>query len=302
MSMSKGINNSINSIGTINIIDRMSIANRRGEIIRLAICLCLCAVMVLSPVILTGCKGHGAAGGLQTKQASSQVRFLSIEGDVEVYRSFSTGAAVISDKAKPGDTDFEGVALNDFLADSKPSGVIGSVWLIASGDGYAAQINGKDLDKAYMIFSAVTGWTIVAPDFPPSAQVKDIDRIVVCSKWDSANTVGLTVVTKEGQKSLISMWQLALMPNAYENEGEATNENSGISVDSYYEKHYFMLKNFLHDLVPDDATLELIMADGSSASVPASAASFYYYRQTIECINGDVSDAIYDNVTEVRIK
>ncbi|MDR3363695.1 MAG: hypothetical protein LBS91_01910, partial [Clostridiales Family XIII bacterium] len=80
-------------------------------------------------VLGAGCGVSGGAG------ADSPQRFLSIEGDVLTYVSFKTAAPVKNDAALPGDRDFEGVSLPDFLAGSDISGVPQSVWLVSSGDG-----------------------------------------------------------------------------------------------------------------------------------------------------------------------
>jgi hypothetical protein len=198
----------------------------------------MCILTVLIPVLAfaAGCAAAGeyggGASGAGTENGSSApeagvdgpLRFLSIEGDVSNYLSMNTGQTAQNDAALPGDLDFEGVPLTDFLSQSAISGTPSAIWLISSGDGFSVKIDWAGAEKAFVIFSETKGWCLVAPDHPISANATDIDRIIVQSE---GSTVGLRVQGADGQAETISMSRLltASMTATFHFEGRAEQES-----------------------------------------------------------------------------
>ncbi|MDR2487202.1 MAG: hypothetical protein LBD12_04480, partial [Clostridiales Family XIII bacterium] len=173
----------------------------------------------------------GADGGLYkdvstveaaeaAEAAGDPIRYLSIEGDVREHVFFQTGTPAKNDQALPGDSDFAGTPLTDFLSSSGISGRPESVYLISSGDGFVVKIPYRGAERAYVVFSREKGWCLIAPEHPVSANATDIDRILVVSK-DS--DVGLRVVGKDGQSETVSMGRMLTAPMTaeYHLEGRA---------------------------------------------------------------------------------
>lgn len=211
----------------------------------------ICALLVLAVAFAAGCAASGAkngddvtgadaadgttktadrgaeagVGGDVPSNGSDEIlRFLSIEGDVKNNISMRIGQAVKNDAARPGDADFEGVALPDFLSGSAISGTPSAIWLISSGDGFAVKIDWAGAERVFVVFSEKKGWCVIAPDHPISANAMDIDRIIVQSE---GSAVGLRIQGADGRDETIPMSRLltASMTADFHFEGRAEQKS-----------------------------------------------------------------------------
>jgi hypothetical protein len=252
----------------------------------------LIALCVLLAVLGTGC---GVLGGAD---ADSPQRFLSIEGDVLTYVSFKTGAAVKNDAALPGDRDFEGVSLPDFLAGSDISGVPQSVWLISSGDGFSVKIDWEGAEKAYMIFSRVNGWSVVAPEHPVSVNAMDIDRILVVCEGSEA---GLRAVRADGGVDVVPFGAILTSPmlTQFHFEGKAeTAAGAGLLASEVYTRE---LSVSLADVYEGYGGEPFVVTTESGEKyLTDGGGRFVIERQVIDYAD-DTGD-VYENVVEIQIR
>jgi hypothetical protein len=257
----------------------------------------------------SGTSGRGDSGADGQGEATIQ-RFIGIEGDVERYVSYKTGNPVKNDAAKPGDTDFEGVPLTDFIAEAGVSGEPEDIWIMSSGDGFAVKIAWDGAEKAYMIFSRVNGWSVVAPEHPVSVNAMDIDRLIVVSKNSKA---GLRVVHGDsvdivpfGRMLTVPMrlsWHFegrAEVGDAGAGSGTGTDSDSGadrLTSEVYTRELSVALTDVYEgyggegfEVVTEDAGRYLTDGDGR----------FRIDRQQIDYI--ETTEDEYEDVEEIRIR
>jgi len=287
--------------------------------IRKILIVILCLILAVSALSLFACSSDDNGNGQNATSSSGSengngketpMRFLSIEGDVKEYRSFNTGDPVKNNKALPGDKDFEGVLLKDFLADSKPTRDEYSLDLISSGDGFMVRL--VDIDDVYIIFSAITGWTIVAPDHPISANAKDIDRIIVYGGLPSLSDIdselpksdpGLILSFKNDETVFIPMGYLLMLANGryHDIEGEVQSGSLGKEVEVFTIRDSFRLQDVTEYTVSE--TIEIVTADGKRYLTSSDMTEFVIYRQAISCIDYNTeNNETYEDVVEVRMK
>jgi hypothetical protein len=255
--------------------------------------LLLLVLLLVGVSLLSGCTGaEGAANSTEF------VRFLSIEGDVERSVIRNNGTPVKNDTALPGDRDFEGISLTDFVAEANISGTPRTLYLVSSGDGFTSSVDYADADRIYVVFSATKGWSLVAPDHPPGASGMDIDHIIVVSE---NSKVGLSVVDQNGDTTLIPMGQLLTMPQRVEFRFDGRSVNEGVEGEravSLYTRQYSVT---LSDVGAKYAGLSFVVVTaGGETYLTDGGGRFVPYRQTIDYVEetGDV----YEDVTEIRLR
>ncbi|MDR1816262.1 MAG: hypothetical protein LBR00_06310 [Clostridiales Family XIII bacterium] len=241
--------------------------------------------VLAAALLLAAC---GAGGGGESPQ-----RFLSIEGDVGQYVSYKTGTPVKDPAALPGDADFEGVALPEFLAGSEISGEPLAVWLCSSGDGFSVKLDWEGLDRAYMIFSEVNGWQCVAPEHPLSANAQDIDRIFVVSEGSG---VGLRVVRLDGGVDVIPFGEILTSPLLASFHYEGRAENGDLASEVYTREASFSLADFYD---AGDSGFEVVTAAGDRY-LTDGAGRFAVFRQTFSYF--ETTGDEYEDVTEIRLR
>jgi hypothetical protein len=242
-------------------------------------------------VFLAGC-GVGGSG------SDTPQRFLSIEGDVLTYVSFKTAAPVKNDAALPGDRDFEGIALPEFLAGSELSGSPQSVWLISSGDGFSVKIDWDGAEKAYMIFSGANGWSVVAPEHPVSVNAMDIDRILVVCEGSAA---GLRVARADGGIDVVPFGAILTSPmlTRFHFEGRA---EIGTGADLLASEVYTReLSVSLADVYEGygGEPFAVVTEDGDKYLTDGGG-RFVIYRQAIDYV--DSTGDVYENVAEIQMR
>jgi hypothetical protein len=265
--------------------------------------LLLCALLVVACAGVGG--GADAAdppGGTEgadgTDGTGTLVRFLSIEGDVERSVIKNGGTPVGNDAALPGDEDFEGVPLVDFVAEAGVSGTPRTLYLVSSGDGFVSSIDYADAGQVYVVLSSTKGWSLVAPNHPPGASGMDIDHIIVVSE---GSEVGLSVVHRDGSTTLISTGQLLTAPQRVEFrfDGRSVNEAAdGEHAVSLYTRQYSVA---LADVDEDYAGLPFVVvtADGGTY-LTSGEGRFVPYRQTIDYV--EATGDVYEDVVEIRLR
>jgi hypothetical protein len=259
----------------------------------------LVALLLVGMLSLAACAGAGTGVDTSTSGGAAEpVRFLSIEGDVKHNIIRNSGVPVQNDAALPGDEDFEGIPLTDFIAEAGISGTPQTLYLVSSGDGFASGVDYAGAERIYVVFSATKGWSLVAPDHPPGASGMDIDHIIVVSE---GSEVGLPVVNQDGGTTLIPMGKLLMAPQHVEFrfDGRAVNESAGGErAVSLYTRQYSVA---LADIDEGYAGLPFVVVTASGESyLTDGGGRFVPYRQTIDYIEetGDV----YEDVVEIRLR
>jgi hypothetical protein len=248
----------------------------------------LVAALVLTCLLtLTGCGND----------SGTPQRFLSIEGDVGTYVSYKTEAPSKNDDALPGDKDFDGVSLPDFLASSEISGTPVSVWLISSGDGFAVKLAWDGLEDAYIAFSETNGWRCIAPKHPISANAMDIDRILVVSE---GSEVGLPLTKPDGSTEVIPFGKILTSPllTAFHFEGQADQGagESQLSSEVYTRETTFSLA----DVYDGEASGFVVVTANGDKYLTDGQGRFAVFRQTLSYIESTGDE--YENVVEVQLR
>jgi hypothetical protein len=233
------------------------------------------------------------AGGNTADDVTPQ-RFIGIEGDVENYVSYKTGNPVKNDAAMPGDSDFEGVALTDFIADAIVSGEPEDIWLMSSGDGFAVKIAWDGAEKAYIIFSGVNGWSIVAPEHPLSVNAMDIDRVIVVSKGSES---GLRVVRKDAGIDIVSFGDILTAPMRLSYHFEGLAETGKLTSEVYTRELSVSLIEVYEGY--DGDGFEVVTKNGERYLSDGDG-RFCINRQRIDYI--ETTGDEYEYVEEIRLK
>ncbi|MDR0852617.1 MAG: hypothetical protein LBN36_08980 [Clostridiales Family XIII bacterium] len=243
--------------------------------------------------------GSTAEGSGGTAAADASVRFLSIEGDVAQNVIKNSGTPVKNDGALPGDADFEGIPLTDFIAEAGISGDPKTIYLFSSGDGFVSSIDYEGAEEVYVIFSAAKGWSLLAPNHPPAASGMDIDRIIVVSE---SSEVGLSVVAQDGRKTTIPMGQLLLSPQHAEFRLDGISVNNEGSSDeravALYTRQYSVV---LSDIDAQYTGIPFVVAtaDGETYLTDGTG-RFILYRQKINY--KETTGDVYEDVVEIRLR
>jgi hypothetical protein len=226
------------------------------------------------------------------------VRFLSIEGDVGRNVIRNGGTPVANDAALPGDDDFEGVALTEFIAEADISGTPRTLYLVSSGDGFVSSVDYAGAERIYVILSATKGWSLVAPEHPPGASGVDIDHIIVVSE---NSEVGLRVVQQDGSTTLIPMGQLLIAPQRAEFrfDGRSANEGTGgeYAVSLYTRQYSVALADI--DAKYEGVPFVVVTADGATFLTNGEG-RFVPYRQKMSYV--EVTGDVYENVVEIQLR
>jgi hypothetical protein len=127
--------------------------------------------------------------------------------------------------ALPGDKDFHGTPLSEFIQDAKISGTPTDVYILAK-DGFAVRVSYDETDRINIVYTEENGWSVVAPDMPISAAAKDVAEIVVVSE---NSEVGLSVTDKDGKTSILGMGGILIAPTrtTLHSEGISEVESGG---------------------------------------------------------------------------
>ena len=248
----------------------------------------LMGLMVLIIIVTTGC----------SSDEGTFVRFLSIEGDVEQNITMNSGNPVKNDSAVPGENDFEGVPITEFIADAGISGTPKTIYMFSSGDGFVSSIDYDGAENVYVYFSKYKGWSTIAPNHPPAASGMDIDRIVVVSE---NSKVGLNVVDSNGSLKIFSMGELLLSPQIamFNLDGTTENKSSGSPMFvSLYTRQYSI------GLVDVDATYAdvpfVITTVSGDAYLTEGKGQFILYRQKISY--RETTGDIYEDVSKIELR
>jgi hypothetical protein len=256
--------------------------------------------------------------GASPKDEATPQRFIQIEGDVQKYVSFKTGTPVKNDSALPGDKDFEGTPLTEFVGKAGLSGTPRELWLMSSGDGFAVKIAWAGAEKAYIKFSGENGWTIAAPEHPISANAQDVDRIIVVADGGSE---GLDIVKPDGTREVVTFGKILTSPMLmrYHLEGRADAGGNGDSdsgngdsgADSQgsdadggklsSEVYTRELSVALADVYDDygGGAFE-ITTQGGERFLTDGGGRFSVSRQTIDYI--ETTGDIYENVAQIALR
>jgi len=261
----------------------------RGHSVVLVSAVVLALGFAISACALQG----GAAPG-----AESGVRFLSIEGDVDRNVIFNTGTPVKNDAALPGDQDFEGTPLTDFISQAGISGTPREIYFQSSGDGFCASAAWEGASEIYVIFSAAKGWCLAAPNHPPAANAIDVDRLIVVSENSER---GLAVTRGDGGTEVVSFGEILISPLYSELHADGTSElNAGgdkRSVTLYTRKYAVNLA----DVRPEYAdTPFIVLTENGGKYLSDGTGRFIIYRQTIDYM--EATGDLYENVSEIRLR
>ena len=261
-----------------------------------SLCLSLICLMLITTV---GCnnseKENSDEGSIST---GDFVRFLSIEGDVEKNITMNNGTPATDDTAMPGDEDFEGISITEFIAEANVSGKPKTIYLFSSGDGFISSIDYEGAEDVYIYFSKVKGWSTVAPKHPPAASGMDIDRIVIVSE---NSEVGLHVINQSGELNIIPMGKLLMSPQytEFHLDGTTTNESSGAArAVSLYTRQYSLR---LSDVDENYSDVPFVVVTKSGDTyLTEGTGRFILYRQKIN-YKENTGD-IYEDVAEIRLR
>jgi hypothetical protein len=258
----------------------------------------LVTLSIVVPAVLAGCEAPPGTGGAGSSQVETPQRFIGIEGDVIEYRSLKTATPVKNDEAHPGDDDFEGVPLTEFIGEGRVSGSPREIWIMSSGDGFAVKIAWEGAEKAYVAFSGMNGWSIVAPEHPVSANAQDVDRIIVVSD-DSKS--GLRVVREDGSRDVVSFGVMLTSPMrlSYHLDGKAdAGEGEGLlSSEVYSRETSFALADVYEPYT--SGAFEVTTADGDRYLTDGGG-RFSVHRQVIDYI--EATGDVYENVAGISFR
>ncbi|MDR1043147.1 MAG: hypothetical protein LBL54_04500 [Clostridiales Family XIII bacterium] len=230
--------------------------------------------------------------------AETPQRFLGIEGDVKEYRSFKTADPVADDKAMPGDGNFEGIPLTEFIGEGTISGAPKELWILSSGDGFAVKIAWAGAEKAYVIFSDVNGWSIVAPEHPVSVNAQDVDRIIVVSDDSSA---GLKIVRADGSRDVVPFGRMLTSPAllSYHLEGKADiGEGADMLSSEVYSRELSVALADVYEPYTNGA-FEITTSDGERYLTNGEG-RFAVSKQVIDY--REATGDIYENITEISLR
>jgi hypothetical protein len=257
------------------------------------------ALLLVGALLLAACtRADDGTDGAVPSNATGPVRFLSIEGDVERSIIRNTGVPVKNDAALPDDEDFEGTPLADFIAEAGISGTPQTIYFASSGDGFVSSIDYADAERVYVIFSAWKGWCIVAPDHPPGASGVDIDHIIIVSE---GSKVGLSVIDRDGDATLIPMGRLLTVPQRVEFrfDGRSINDDGdGERAVALYTRQYSIA---LADIDEGYRGVPFVVVtrDGQTYLTNGEG-RFILNRQTISYV--ETTGDIYEGVVEIRLR
>jgi hypothetical protein len=210
----------------------------------------------------------------------------------------NTADPVQNDAALPGDEDFEGVPLTEFIAVAEVSGTPRTLYLISSGDGFVSSIDYEGAERIYVIFSATKGWSLVAPDHPPAASGMDIDRIIVVSE-DSE--VGLSVVRQDASTTLIPMSRLLTAPQRVELVFDGRSVNEGPGGERAVSLHTWQHAVFLSDIDESYANVPFVVVTAQGDTyLTDGGGRFVLYRQTIDYV--ETTGDVYEDVVEIQLR
>jgi hypothetical protein len=231
-------------------------------------------------------------------EADTPQRFIGIEGDVKEYRSIKTADPVSDDKAVPGDGNFEGIPLTEFIGEYNISGTPREVWIMSSGDGFAVKIAWAGAEKAYVIFSKINGWRVVAPEHPVSVNAQDVDRIIVVSDESGS---GLMVVKADSSRDVVPFGDMLTSPMtlSYRLEGKADIGEGAESLSSeVYSRELSVTLSDVYEPYTGGA-FEITTADGERYLTDGGG-RFSVGRQIIDYI--ETTGDVYEDVTEISFR
>ena len=222
-------------------------------------------------------------------------RFISIEGDVNKSVTKRNTKPAKNENALPGDSDFEGIALPDFIKESEISGTPKYLYFM-SGDGFTVKIDYDGSEKAYMIFSERRGWCIVAPEHPISVNALDLGRIIVVSE---NSEIGLNIVKSGGDKVIIPMGKILLTPMVidlkFEGKADIGDGGNTLSSEVYTEQRTLSILDMYEEYNNESF---VVVTNAGEKYLTDGNGRFSFYRQKINYI--EQSGDEYEDVTEIQ--
>jgi hypothetical protein len=237
-----------------------------------------------------------ADSGSPGSDADTPQRFIQIEGDVEKYVSMKTGTPAKDDSALPGDADFEGVPLTEFIAEAGVSGSPREIWIMSSGDGFAVKTAWDGAEKAYVLFSDIDGWRIVAPEHPVSVNAMDVDRIVVASE---GGQTGLHITKADGSSDIVPFGKILTAPMrlSYHLEGKADTVGGSLTSEVYTRELSVSLAD-VYDAYAGGG-FEITTKDGARYLTDGGG-RFSVSKQIIDYI--ETTGDIYEDVAQISFR
>jgi hypothetical protein len=160
------------------------------------------------------------------------------------------------------------------------------------------KIDWDGAEKAYMVFSRVNGWSVVAPEHPVSVNAMDIDRIlVVCDDSEA----GLRVARADGGVDVVPFGAILTSPMItqfhFEGRAEASAGGGALASEVYTRE----LSASLADVYGayGGEPFVVVTEDGEKYLTDGSG-RFAIYRQAVDYVEstGDV----YEDVVEIQIR
>lgn len=125
-------------------------------------------LLLLVPLCFAGC----------SKETGALPEPLRITGDVVLELFITADSDFETVEILDGGSKKRCIPMPELLSSAKISGEIESVYF-CSPDGVIANIPFEQMDRIFIARGAGGGWECIAPDHPPQANIKKLDKIVV---------------------------------------------------------------------------------------------------------------------------
>lgn len=216
---------------------------------------------------------------------------LAVVGDVEQAISFTAAENdFTAETIEYGGNKYSAYKLQDILSAAKPKNTDSKVYFVAA-DGMMASIDYKDVGENYIAFTE-KGWEALNDGFPPSADVKEMKRIVVVDNAE-APEYALHMTKADGTAQVITCGRLLIANRQIINTKEGSNEKGGHAVSVFTGKEGYYIPDCLD--ISADSLVMLTDAAGKSA---------YYYADGCIAAAGNALNYVSadgkDEVLDVR--
>ncbi len=207
-----------------------------------------------------------------TNSSDNTSQPLKIIGDVQeiqVIGNFNELAEI--ERIENNGFSLKAIKLEKLITKSGPFSDT-NIIMFVSNDGVAASIDGADIEKSFITYSAKNGWEAVNLNHPASSNIKNIAAIVISSaenSWD----FGLNIIRPDQNLINITPGQMYLKANnVYNLDGTPSmeKENRTYQADVYRMKKEITLAELLinsgltasNDLAIDDSKILVMGQNG----------------------------------------
>ena len=189
----------------------------------------------LAALLLLFCLVSGASCDAVSKnQNAGQAAYapvLTVTGDVASEVVLSSLNSYALHTVQQDDRSYSGVLLSDVFSKAAPQGS-GITAYFSAPDGVMASMPIEQAKDCYLTF-ADTGWTLVAPNHPPQARMKQMNRIVLCADGIDEGQKCFRII-RGSQTTTYSFGQLFLQDtvSALTLEGQPQKAVGGVTYDA----------------------------------------------------------------------